>query len=177
MLLPQDDELPHDEELLPQEDEPLPQDDELPHDDGLLPQDEEPEPHEEWCEESCPWCPWCPWWDEWEDEPSPNVPATYQDVPGNAPVSPPTPDPAEPPTRGPSDGQVRSPRRALPAPADPPGRARFFQARRQALRAGHMSPTTAGSTRTAPTTTSARTMTSPPSRRRPHRLLRGCPPR
>ncbi|WP_159052391.1 hypothetical protein [Streptomyces longwoodensis] len=57
MLLPQDDELPHDEELLPQ-------DDELPHDDGLLPQDEEPEPHEAWCEESCPWCPW---WDPWEE--------------------------------------------------------------------------------------------------------------
>ncbi|NKQ24781.1 hypothetical protein [Streptomyces galbus] len=78
MLLPHDDELPQDEELLPHDDEPPPHDELLPQDDGA-------EPHEEWCEESCPWCPW---WDEWEGEPCPDVSATYQDVPRNAPVSP-----------------------------------------------------------------------------------------
>ncbi|MFK4118879.1 hypothetical protein [Streptomyces longwoodensis] len=177
MLLPQDDELPQDEELLPQDEEllphedgPPPQDDALPHDDGLLPQDEEPEPHEEWCEE---WCGWCPWWDPWK-EPPPCVSATYQDVPRTAPVSPPVP--GVPPTRGASDGQPRPLRKALPAPAGPACRPGSVQARRRALRTSRTVQTTA-STAAVPTSTSVTTMTSPPSAGRPHRLLRGCPPR
>ncbi|MFF6826693.1 hypothetical protein [Streptomyces longwoodensis] len=177
MLLPQDDELPQDElllpqdeELLPHEDEPPPQDDALPHDDGLLPQDEEPEPHDEWCEE---WCGWCPWWDPWE-EPPPCVSATYQDVPRTAAVSPPVR--GVPPTRGASDGQPRPLRKALPAPVGPACRPGSVQARRRALRTSRTHQTTTG-TAAVPTSTSVTTMTSPPPAGRPHRLLRGCPPR
>ncbi|MFE9629127.1 hypothetical protein [Streptomyces sp. NPDC006527] len=134
---PRQQELPQDEELLPHEDELLPQDDELlPQDDELLPQE------------------------ALVEDPSHDVPMTYQDASLSELPAALVADPALPVLPALPVGRDLPPRPTL-TPAAAAWVAKSSHARRQARRSSHV-PTAIRPTTAAPTRTSAVTMTFPP---------------
>ncbi|MEV5440842.1 hypothetical protein AB0K80_33285 [Streptomyces sp. NPDC052682] len=153
--LPQEDELPQDEELLPHDDELLPQEDELPpHDDELPPQEDELPPQEVAA-----------------DDPSHEESVAYQDdqvvelSPALVVVAVPVPPLL--------DGHAPKPS-PLPRPLTAVCRPRSSQARRQARLAHHRH--SAGIADTATTSRMITvTISSPVLPGRAHRLTGRCP--